>query len=163
MWDFLIKFTANDLIFVLLALTLTGAFTHFHRHYGRFVMFLLQMGVAALFGLVIISILQVLFPTDRPFVALSTTPLFPHPMTPSFPSSHAVYSGILVGFLAQVNERWGWLGFILAVLIGVGRVLGLVHYPIDVLVGLAIGLLLSLAIPWIWNRKLVGKAVAGRA
>jgi undecaprenyl-diphosphatase len=155
MFNTLVTITASYFIYLLLTITLVGAFVHFHHHYGMFGSFLVQLVIAFILGYAFIVLLQTLFPTDRPFVVLATSPLIAQPSTPSFPSSHAVYSGILAGFLGQVNGKWGIVGSILAITIGVGRVLALVHYPIDVLVGLSIGVLISLAVPHLWFRKLV--------
>lgn len=59
----------------------------------------------------------------------------------SFPSGHttAAFSAMTALFLVG-NKRWSWLGMIFAVLMGISRIYLMVHYPSDVLGGIAVGL-----------------------
>lgn len=62
-----------------------------------------------------------------------------HYTDPSFPSGHtATFAAIGVAVYAY-NKRWGnWL-IILAVIIGLARVVAGIHWPVDILAGLIIG------------------------
>ena len=151
--NLLITLAANYLIYVLLTAVIVGGFIHYRPNYPKLALYLFQFGLACLFGYVCIALLQALFHTDRPFVALGTQPLIPHPPTPSFPSGHATYSGIMTGFLWQLNEKWGALAFVALILICTARVLALVHYPIDVVVGACLGILHSFAVPYLLARR----------
>jgi undecaprenyl-diphosphatase len=64
----------------------------------------------------------------------------------SFPSGHAATSFALAFVIWQLTRRtryapWGWLGWVLAALVGYSRIYRGVHYPGDVLLGAVIGLL----------------------
>lgn len=77
----------------------------------------------------------------QPFVEQGFKPIIYHAPDNSFPSDHAVIAGVFGYFLYAINKSWGSVALIFAILIAWGRVLGGVHYPIDVIAGLAIGFL----------------------
>ena len=93
-----------------------------------------------------VSLINEFFDRLRPFEALDdVTLLFYPPTDPSFPANTAA-----VGFAFAMsawfgNRKAGYLLFILAILWCFARVYCGVHYPLDVLGGAAIGILLSLA------------------
>lgn len=76
---------------------------------------------------------------------------YPLPVSPSFPSGHALYAasifgGVAVLLTARVQSRplqvVIWLGCLsLTLLVGISRVYLGVHYPSDVLAGYAIGII----------------------
>ncbi|MCS7191182.1 MAG: phosphatase PAP2 family protein [Fimbriimonadales bacterium] len=75
----------------------------------------------------------------------------------SFPSGHTATAFALACWLwlmvRGTRYRWlGWLGWLLAALVGLSRVYRGVHYPSDVLVGAAIGILWG-AIAFIWLNR----------
>ncbi len=91
-----------------------------------------------------VSVLKELLATDRPFVmypdivrplALSTADGY------SMPSGHALLSTVVWGYMALQLRSWRWRLAALAVilLVSFSRVYLHVHWPADVLAGLAIG------------------------
>jgi len=73
-----------------------------------------------------------LFPNPRPFVELGVSPLIPHETSNGFPSTHAL-GALTIAFTAILyNRKVGLLLVGMAVLVGVGRILALVHSPLDV-------------------------------
>lgn len=97
----------------------------------------------------------------RPFLAdESITLLIPAPMDFSFPSGHT-YAGIASALvLWRYHWKAGLPAMLLAVLIAFSRVYLQVHYPSDVLGGIALGVLSAVFAIWLtgrfWLRK--GKA-----
>lgn len=91
------------------------------------------------------TLINYFFPIDRPFVARGFEPLISFPELPSFPSGHAVifFSLATVVFL-QLSSRWGIVMYLFATLIGVARVFIGLHYPIDIIGGAVIGMLIPL-------------------
>ena len=76
--------------------------------------------------------------TQRPFEQMGVDPGASYLNNPGFPSDHALFVWVLV-FAVWYAVRNKWLVVILAVvalLVGAGRVLALVHAPIDVVGGI---------------------------
>ena len=149
----LINLAGVYLIYVLFVSVPVAAYIKLRSNRRDLINFLLQFVVTLIFGYIIVALLQAVFPTDRPFVALGTTPIIPHSQTPSFPSSHATYAAICTGFLWQLKNTWGYWALAALVAIGLARVLASIHYPIDIIVGACLGILLSFAVPYLWSRK----------
>jgi undecaprenyl-diphosphatase len=61
----------------------------------------------------------------------------------SFPSSHAVNIFAAAFFLAQMFRRLAPLIFVIAAVVGYSRIYIGIHYPLDVIGGAAIGLLIA--------------------
>ncbi len=92
---------------------------------------------------VIVQIIKILIPTARPYTILGASPLaeFMLNQMESFPSGHAAISFAIAGTIWDEKHRFGLIALILALLMSIGRVMLNVHYPIDVIVGSIIGIL----------------------
>ena len=66
----------------------------------------------------------------------------------SFPSGHAARMGVAAALGPLLSPGWGWALLPMALLVAWARVALGVHYLLDVVVGLAIGLLAALALCW---------------
>ena len=76
----------------------------------------------------------------RPFVTLhGVTTLLAHSADDSFPSDHAVIAGALAIGTLLFARKWGIVAIVVAVLLAFARVYAGMHYPLDVIAGLAIG------------------------
>ena len=73
-------------------------------------------------------------------------PLVSLPATSSFPSGHSTVAFACATVLALAVPRLRWPLVALAALIAVSRVYVGVHYPLDVLAGAALGVLIGLAV-----------------
>jgi undecaprenyl-diphosphatase len=62
----------------------------------------------------------------------------------SFPSGHATRMGTVVVFMPTLNPWWGWLALPIALWVAWSRVALGVHFLLDVVVGLALGMSISL-------------------
>ena len=91
--------------------------------------------------LVVEWVIKPLVARPRPFVTDPTSLVVGyHPSTLSFPSGHAALSMAAAVVMAHALRRGHvWL-YLLAVLIGVSRIFIGVHYPLDVVAGLLVGL-----------------------
>ena len=80
--------------------------------------------------------------------------------SPSFPSSHASNAFAAALLFALFYPKRQWIYFVIAGLIALSRVYVGVHYPIDVIVGSAVGLGCTFVVYqcylWIVNRKATG-------
>jgi membrane-associated phospholipid phosphatase len=80
----------------------------------------------------------------RPFIAHgNVVPLFTHGGFDSFPSGHATIFFGLAMAVYLYHRKAGYFFFIGAALIAISRVIGGVHYPIDIIVGVIIGCVIS--------------------
>jgi undecaprenyl-diphosphatase len=83
----------------------------------------------------------------RPFVAYDITPLVEQTANASFPSGHAtLFFTIATLIYICFGRRFGGWAFAIATLIGVARVYAGVHYPLDIIGGASIGILVPFAV-----------------
>ena len=109
--------------------------------------FLKQLVVAILLLAVVFGVVnatKMLIKRDRPFVNQSIELVVPIPTTEgSFPSSHAALAVAIVSLLfvfrVNVSKQTLILLVVMALAVGVGRIMVGVHYPSDVLVGFVVG------------------------
>lgn len=78
----------------------------------------------------------------------------------SFPSDHAVMAGAVALALAQIHRTLGWVAVGLALLMAFARVYVGAHFPLDVVVGLGVGALISWAGFLMVRRPLTGLLTA---
>jgi undecaprenyl-diphosphatase len=110
-------------------------------------------GVAAVVALGINGLVAMLWFEPRPFVTLSgVTTLLSHSLDDSFPSDHAAIGGALAVGVLLFARRWGLVAIVVAVLLAVARVYAGMHYPLDVLAGLAIGAIAALLVVGLLTR-----------
>jgi undecaprenyl-diphosphatase len=84
---------------------------------------------------------------DRPpTIVLDPEPLLEVPTTSSFPSGHTSSSFACAWVLSRLAPRLTVPLFALAALIGFSRIYVGVHYPLDVLAGAVLGILVAIAL-----------------
>ena len=76
----------------------------------------------------------------QPYVEQGFSPIIYHAPDNAFPADHATLSSALGFGLFLVSKETGLIALIMVLGICVGRVLGGVHYPIDVLAGIVLGI-----------------------
>ena len=69
----------------------------------------------------------------------------------SFPSSHAVNNFAFAALISFYYRRWSWLAFTYAGIMGFSRISVGVHYPSDVLGGIAVGVFCAFIIIMMWE------------
>jgi membrane-associated phospholipid phosphatase len=89
----------------------------------------------------------------RPFVIEGVQPLIPHEPDNGFPSDHTMLAMTTSAIMFVYHRKVGLLLGILAILIGVSRVIAKLHYPIDILAGAAIAIA-STGIAWMTLKRL---------
>ncbi len=87
--------------------------------------------------------LKFIIHTDRPFVALPDVHALFTETGYAFPSGHATFFMALAVALFFNHKKIGCLFMGFAVVIGIARIMGGVHFPFDILGGLALGALVA--------------------
>ncbi len=102
----------------------------------------LAIGVlSSIIALIADKILNQIIISPRPFVMENITPLFPHVASNGFPSEHALFAMVITCTIFLYSKKIGALLFALTLGVGLARVLAKVHYPVDILGGLTVGLI----------------------
>ncbi|MBI4138789.1 phosphatase PAP2 family protein [Candidatus Uhrbacteria bacterium] len=79
-------------------------------------------------------------PVQLPFdAAYPIRSLIPKPLTSAFPSGHTATAIAMACAVFFTNRKLGLIALLLAVLVAVSRIAAGVHYPTDVLGGIAVG------------------------
>jgi undecaprenyl-diphosphatase len=103
------------------------------------------------FSWLISETLKNILKINRPFIAEHIVPLHAD-VGFSFPSSHmALFTAVAVSMFF-VNKRAGFIFTIIAILIGISRMIIGVHYPSDILGGFFVGLITSLIFTEIFKK-----------
>lgn len=85
---------------------------------------------------ILTPIIRALYARPRPFLAMpSITTLIEKSTEASFPSGHAMLFFALAIALYFTHRKWAPYFIIVAVLIGIARVIAGVHYPSDIIAG----------------------------
>lgn len=98
-------------------------------------------GLSTILGLLIVQAISHVWDRPRPFVALHHFhKLIAHPADASFPSDHVTGSVALASALLLFG-RWrsGAIALVVALLIGVARVMVGIHWPTDILGAIGVG------------------------
>ncbi len=128
--DTLIIFLGSYLHFFIIATALLSVIFASSKIRLEYISFLIFVGLLAyllgeLVGMVIYN--------PRPFVVLDVVPLISHDPTNGFPSTHALVS-ISIAFAVFIfNKKLGFVLFLLAILVGAGRVFAQIHSVEDIL------------------------------
>ncbi|MBA3384107.1 MAG: phosphatase PAP2 family protein [Actinobacteria bacterium] len=108
---------------------------------------LLLVATTALTTSFVTSLFKYLVQRDRPpTVVLDPEPLVGVPTTSSFPSGHASTSFACAYVVSRLAPRLTVYVYALAALIGFSRIYVGVHYPLDVLAGAVLGLVVAKAL-----------------
>ena len=99
---------------------------------------------------IVAYILKHIFTIPRPFVTLHLVPLFMETGF-SFPSSHVTVISAIATIVWSIDHKLGIAFFIFTVLVALSRMIIGVHYPIDVIAGFVLGILIGLFSIWFYN------------
>ncbi len=138
-----VVFGALYLPFIVAAICLVVFFIEHNRHRRHWLLVELLASVL-LATLAFADNLQILFGHVRPFVLLNFVPAIPPVIAFSFPSSHASALFALAVTVRLHHKRVGDVLIFLALVNGFARVAVGVHWPIDILGGIVVGIISAL-------------------
>ena len=95
---------------------------------------------------VVAKILGHFYYDPRPFVENNFVPLIPHAMDNGFPSDHTLFASAIASVIYASNKKWGTGLFILALLVGISRVLAGVHHGVDIIGSLIITIAITVVV-----------------
>lgn len=87
----------------------------------------------------------------RPFAELGFSPLIAESGA-SFPSGHMAWFFALAIVVWFANQKWGIWFFVLSAIMGVARIYAGIHWPLDILGGIAVGLASGYFIHWLLRK-----------
>ena len=94
-----------------------------------------------------------LYDNPRPFVVENFVPLVAHDPDNGFPSDHTLFTGAIAAVVWFFSRRAGTVLFLLAILVGVSRVMAGVHHPIDIIGSLVICCVVAFIVNALSRRK----------
>ncbi len=93
-----------------------------------------------------------LYYDTRPFVVENVQPIIHHPPDNGFPSDHTLYAMVTAAVVFAYHRKIGLFLGILGIIIGIARVAGKVHHPVDIIGSIAIALAAT-GIAWLILRR----------
>lgn len=100
------------------------------------------LAIGLLLSAIVTEDVKDLVQRQRPYAGIA--PVYLYTNEYSFPSGHAVATFLTATIiLAFLGWKWGLAGYLIAVLVGISRVVLNVHYPSDVIAGAALGIMLG--------------------
>ena len=149
--DKLFIFGAGDFGFVILFLVIAFFYKDVHKNaksiFENFKIKtkeLFLIFTAVIGSWVITQIIKNIAHTPRPFEVLTDiNTLIIHGGFDSFPSGHATFYAALAMAVYIYHKKFGQVLFVCAFIIGISRIITGVHYPVDIIVGWALGALFA--------------------
>lgn len=137
----LVRFVADGTLLIILCIALPIIVYKIRHDFWLLFPVLIMAGLSSLLVGKLLS-LAYQPAVSRPFIELGLTPGAAYIDNPGFPSDHALLATVVVMALYAVSRNRGLvvtLG-LLVVLMCIGRVVALVHTPLDVIAGVIAGL-----------------------
>ena len=105
---------------------------------------------AILARLVIVNIIRLIYFRNRPFIDWPVNLVLENKTSSGFPSGHAAFFFAIAFIVFFFNKKLGYVFLATSFLMGIARVFVGVHYPLDILAGMAVGLFSA----WFVNKYL---------
>lgn len=135
--DALMIFGARYLILLTFFIVFILSFKGSIKEKKAFLLIILSLPLAVL----IIMGIHLFIYEPRPFITLHLTPLYPYIPDASFPSRHAAFMAVATFVYLYFKSKWSMLFLIFMLWVGISRIYVGIHYPIDILGGILVGIL----------------------
>jgi undecaprenyl-diphosphatase len=153
-FDIFVYIIAEQIDWYLVGLAVIFMLIHQHSYRSNTPRFFsrvsLYEGFHVLLGILIAwgtsYLMKISFAAPRPFLYfIDFVPLFPYGGYDSFPSGHATLFSAIAVSLYFYHKKIGIFFGLMALLIGISRIIAGVHFPIDIIAGWILGII----IPWL--------------
>ncbi len=134
--DFMMIFGAEYLIFIVFVICLFLTLKGFSADKKS----LLSLTISLTVGLILIRIIDSLFYEPRPFISYGIIPLVYQPQDSSFPSLHTTVLTILALSFFDTKTKFKQVLIMPIAWTGFARVYTGVHYPLDIVGGVFVGI-----------------------
>jgi len=108
-----------------------GYFLYARKRTKRKMLLLSLIALPAAYA--VAKIAGIFYFNPRPFISDGVVPLFTHVASNGFPSGHMLFAAALATIVLMFNRPVGILLWVMAVVVGIARVLAGVHHYIDIL------------------------------
>lgn len=113
---------------------------------------LVSWGSAIIARLVFVGLMRYLIYSPRPFLVLeNVNRLVNHEFESSFPSGHTTFYFALAMGVYLYNKKVGRIYLVLAGLMGFSRIYVSVHWPLDILAGIVLGIGTAIIVNYLVN------------
>ena len=85
------------------------------------------------FSFIIAKILALFINDPRPFVVEHIRPLISHIADNGFPSDHTLLTMTIASVIFVFNKKLGIVLFMIALFVGIARILAQIHHPLDII------------------------------
>ena len=135
--DSLMIFGARFLIYLTFLLVILAAFKGGVKEKKAMILAFLAIPIAVL----LIKGIHLFFIEPRPFVNLHFSPLLDTDADASFPSRHTSVMALVAFSFVHFKSKWASLFLLLMIWVGISRIYVGVHYPLDILGGIVVGII----------------------
>ncbi|PIR58006.1 MAG: hypothetical protein COU71_00970 [Parcubacteria group bacterium CG10_big_fil_rev_8_21_14_0_10_38_31] len=154
--DFIIIFFADYFIFVLALGALFLAL--YHKNEKQIIRNLSFIFISGIVAWVLVQIIKSYYFSPRPFLALGEVrQLIEHGTNDSFPSGHTAFSFAIATAVYFWKRKYAWIFFVGAMFVGLARIATGIHFPYDILGGIALGVIVTSSIHFLLKSKLFSK------
>lgn len=95
---------------------------------------------------------SLLWYNPRPFVEGNFAPLIAHAANNGFPSDHMLFAAAMAATVTYFDRRWGAVLWIMAILVGLARVLAGLHHVTDIAASAVIAVIAVMIIGALFKR-----------
>ncbi|MBI1839061.1 MAG: phosphatase PAP2 family protein [Candidatus Colwellbacteria bacterium] len=150
-FDSLIIFLAEYLQYFLISIFLLLILFPWQAKRGKLKIFWVTVVSIVVARLGVTELIRFFYHRPRPFVTHQVHQLISESDW-SFPSGHSAFFFAMATAIYLYNKKWGIGFFIAAIFMNISRIIGGVHYPLDILGGAAVGILVAYSVFYLSKR-----------
>ncbi len=130
-------------------------FLFIFKNFKKYKWMVVEALISAVFTrMIVVSFIRWILPRARPFVGNQVNLLLEHIPASAFPSGHTSFCFAIATIVYFYNKKAGIFFFVASFLIGISRVFCGVHWPLDILAGIVVGIFSGWLIHKIFQRYL---------